>query len=45
MQSWAAALCLAELITTGAFQSFPRASLLSAARFATGDLQPEELHI
>jgi sarcosine oxidase subunit beta len=45
MQSWAAAMCLAELITTGAFQSFPRASLLSAARFATGDLQPEELHI
>ncbi len=45
MQSWAAALCLAELITTGAYATFPRASLLSAGRFATGALQPEELHI
>ena len=45
MQSWAAALSLAELITTGAFQSFPRTALLSASRFAGGELQPEELHI
>lgn len=45
MQSWAAALCLAELITEGAFATFPRAALLSAARFDGGELQPEELHI
>ena len=45
MQSWAAALCLAELITDGAFATFPRAELLSAARFDGGELQPEELHI
>ena len=45
MQSWAAGLCLAELMTEGAFVSFPRAAALSAGRFATGELQPEELHI
>ena len=45
MQSWAAGLCLAELILTGAYRTFPSAALLSATRFATGDLQPEELHI
>lgn len=45
MQSWAAGLCLAELILTGAYETFPSATALSATRFATGDLQPEELHI
>jgi len=45
MQSHAAALCLAELITTGAFRSHPSATELSGARFARGALQTEELHI
>jgi hypothetical protein len=45
MQSWAAALSLAELIVTGGFRSFPRAAELSGARFRGGVLQPEELHI
>lgn len=45
MQSYAAALCLAELITTGAYRTHPGASALSGARFAAGALQPEELHI
>lgn len=45
MQSWAAALCLAELITTGGYRTFPSASALSGDRFSGGELQPEELHI
>ena len=45
MQSWAAGLCLAELIATGAYRTFPSAAALSGARFATGALQLEELHI
>ena len=45
MQSWAAALCLAELITTGAYRTFPAAAALAGTRFARGELQPEELHI
>ncbi len=46
MQSWAAALSLAELIATGAYRTFPSAARLSGARFAgAGELQPEELHI
>jgi glycine/D-amino acid oxidase-like deaminating enzyme len=44
MQSDAAARALAELMTTGAFQTAD-ASALTGRRFATGDLQPEELHI
>lgn len=45
MQSWAAGLCLAELIATGELQTFPRAAALSGDRFRAGSLQPEELHI
>ena len=45
MQSYAAALSLAELITTGAYRTFPATSALAGARFRTGELQPEELHI
>ena len=45
MQSWAAGLCLAELIVTGAFRTFPSAAALSGARFRGGTLQPEDLHI
>jgi sarcosine oxidase subunit beta len=45
MQSWAAGLCLAELIATGAYRTFPRAEALSGTRFANGALQPEDLHI
>jgi sarcosine oxidase subunit beta len=45
MQSWAAGLCLAELIVTGAPQTFPGAAALSGARFREGALRPEELHI
>jgi sarcosine oxidase subunit beta len=45
MQSWAAGLCLAELIATGAYRTFPRAAALSGDRFRRGALQPEELHI
>jgi sarcosine oxidase, subunit beta len=45
MQSWAAGLCLAELIVTGAYQTFPRAAALSGARFREGAQQPEDLHI
>ena len=45
MQSYAAALSLAELITTGAYRTHPSAAALSGTRFATGALQPEELHI
>lgn len=45
MQSWAAGLCLAELIATGAYRTFPSAAALSGTRFASGALQPEELHI
>lgn len=45
MQSWAAGLSLAELIVTGAHRTFPATAALSGARFATGELQPEELHI
>jgi glycine/D-amino acid oxidase-like deaminating enzyme len=46
MQSWAAALSLAEEITTGAPRTFPAAAALSGRRFAgRGQLQPEELHI
>jgi sarcosine oxidase subunit beta len=45
MQSWAAGLCLAELIATGAYRTFPSAAALSGVRFRNGELQPEELHI
>ncbi len=45
MQSWAAGLCLAELIATGAYRTFPSAAALSGTRFRDGALQPEELHI
>ncbi len=45
MESWAAGLCLAELIATGALRTFPSAAALSGARFRGGALQPEELHI
>ena len=45
MQSYAAALCLAEMITIGTYRTFPAAAALSGARFARGELQPEELHI
>lgn len=45
MQSHATALCLAELMITGAYRSFPEASDLWGGRFRTGALQPEELHI
>jgi sarcosine oxidase, subunit beta len=45
MQSWAAGLCLAELIATGELRTFPAAAALSGARFRRDALQPEELHI
>jgi sarcosine oxidase subunit beta len=45
MESWAAGLCLAELIATGALRTFPSAAALSGARFRGGELQPEDLHI
>ncbi len=45
MQSWAAGLCLAELMDTGAFRTFPGAAALSGDRFRAAALQPEELHI
>jgi sarcosine oxidase subunit beta len=45
MQSWAAGLCLAELIATGAYRTYPSAAALAGTRFAEGRLQPEELHI
>ncbi len=46
MQSHAAALALAELMTEGAFVTEPLAALLTADRFrGAGPLQPEELHI
>ena len=45
MQSWAAGLCLAELIATGALRTYPSAAALSGARFRGGELQPEDLHI
>ena len=46
MQSHAAGLCLAELIATGGFRTFPSAAALAGSRFAGGgELQPEELHI
>lgn len=45
MQSWAAGLCLAELIVLGRYATFPRAEDLAGSRFARGALQPEDLHI
>jgi len=45
MKSYAAGLCLAELIATGAYRTHPSAAALSGARFRAGALQPEELHI
>jgi sarcosine oxidase, subunit beta len=45
MQSWAAGLCLAELIATGAYRTFPSAVALAGGRFREGALQPEDLHI
>jgi FAD-dependent oxidoreductase domain-containing protein 1 len=44
MQSYGAALALAELIATGGFQTAD-ASALAGSRFRTGALQLEELHI
>jgi len=44
MQSYAAGLALAELILQGRFVTAD-ASALSGARFATGNLQPEQMHI
>jgi glycine/D-amino acid oxidase-like deaminating enzyme len=45
MQSYAAALALAELMTAGEHVTFPVAAALAGSRFRTGALQPEELHI
>ena len=45
MQSYAAALSLAELMTDGAYVSFPDTAALAGSRFTRGALQPEELHI
>ena len=45
MQSYAAGLALAELITTGRHQTFRRAERLDARRFARGHEEPEDLHI
>jgi sarcosine oxidase subunit beta len=45
MESWAAGLCLAELIAMGGLRTFPSAAALSGARFRGGALQPEDLHI
>jgi sarcosine oxidase subunit beta len=45
MQSYAAGLCLAELIATGAYRTHPSAGALAGSRFDGGTLQPEELHI
>jgi sarcosine oxidase subunit beta len=45
MQSYAAGLALAEIIATGAPRTHPSAAALSGGRFASGALQPEELHI
>jgi glycine/D-amino acid oxidase-like deaminating enzyme len=45
MQSHAAALSLAELMTTGAMRTHPSAGQLSAERFALGEPQFEDLHI
>jgi glycine/D-amino acid oxidase-like deaminating enzyme len=45
MQSYAAALALAELMTEGQHVTFPLADALAGARFRRGLLQPEELHI
>jgi FAD-dependent oxidoreductase domain-containing protein 1 len=45
MQSYAAALSLAELMATGAYRTFPATAALAGSRFRTGALQSEELHI
>lgn len=45
MQSYAAALSLVELMLDGRYRTFPSTEALSGARFATGRLVPEELHI
>lgn len=45
MQSHAAALSLAELMTTGAMRTHPSAEQLSADRFARAEPQFEDLHI
>jgi glycine/D-amino acid oxidase-like deaminating enzyme len=45
MQSYAAGLCLAELMQTGAYRTHPIARALSGSRFREGAPQPEELHI
>ena len=45
MQSYAAGLCLAELVATGAYRTHPAAADLAGSRFDGGTLQPEELHI
>jgi glycine/D-amino acid oxidase-like deaminating enzyme len=45
MQSYGAALALAETIVEGAPRTVPEAAALSAARFRSGRLLPEELHI
>lgn len=45
MQSYAAALALAELMLTGRHETFPQAAQLSSARFRGGPALPEELHI
>ncbi|MDX6556285.1 MAG: hypothetical protein QOD86_2480 [Miltoncostaeaceae bacterium] len=45
MQSYAAGLALAELMTEGRHVTFPKAAALAGSRFRDGRLQPEELHI
>ncbi len=45
MQSYSAALSLAELMTEGEYVTFPGTAALAGTRFARGALQPEELHI
>jgi sarcosine oxidase subunit beta len=45
MQSYAAGLALAELMVHGEHRSFPRATQLTAGRFAASELQLEDLHI
>ena len=45
MQSYAAGLALAEMMTLGRHVTFPRAELLDASRFDRGEQELEDLHI